>query len=388
MKIMILGNVRAIVIADDHYNGLGVIRSLGERNVPIYLILLKKGDTIIDSSKYVEETVKIKVDDEEIINAVKDFVREKNINILFPLSDYVAELIDRNRNVFGDYVVVPNAGGKLKEYQNKLALANIFEQAGIVVPKHQCLDVAHTCDCVWETYPAIIKPLVSIEGLKSDIVRVDDEQALQDALREFQRKGYRRVLVETFITGEEEHMVEILGYTDKLGNPHFSKVIRKIREYPICGGSTSYARLCERHQGVNYIMLESVVKKLNYYGIFDIEFKYADGKLYFIEMNFRNGAPAYALTRTGFNIVYEWLCDAVGQSADVLIKNNKEFFMCEQRDILNLLKKNVGVCCWIRQFGGAQKIVWDIHDIKPVLMMFRELICNAMRRLCRVHTSL
>ena len=52
--------IKAIVITEDHYNALGVLRSLGEKGVQIHLLLFSEGDTFVDSCRYVYETHKIK----------------------------------------------------------------------------------------------------------------------------------------------------------------------------------------------------------------------------------------------------------------------------------------------------------------------------------------
>ena len=47
---------KAIVIGSDHYNTLGVIRSLGEKGIPVYLILITQNEGFVDKSKYVAQS--------------------------------------------------------------------------------------------------------------------------------------------------------------------------------------------------------------------------------------------------------------------------------------------------------------------------------------------
>ena len=86
---------KAIVISEDHYNALGMIRSLGEKGFKVNLILTTEpGHTYTDKSKYVSNVVFVPHVDREILNAIKKISEGDESCFLFPLSDYTAMLLD------------------------------------------------------------------------------------------------------------------------------------------------------------------------------------------------------------------------------------------------------------------------------------------------------
>lgn len=370
----------AIVIADDHYNGLGVIRSLGEMGIPIELILMSTGKTVIDHSRYVSVLKKIEHNRESIINAINELVDENKKYVLFPLSDYAAEILDENYSKYEHNVIVPNASGRMRALMNKHYLSEIFRLCSVRVPDHIIFCFSDQ-SVKWEKYPAIIKPLASVEGLKSDIVTVNNEAELYQALHKFKDKGYTQVLIEEFISGKDEFMIEIMGYVDKTGTPHFSEVVHKIREYPISNGSTAFAYFEKEPEYLDFECLVKAVRSTGYTGIFDIEFKYANGKAYFIEMNFRNGAPSYAATKRGLNIPYEWICSQIGTYPLRSLKSSRKYFMCEHRDVLNMLKRNVSLHQWLIDYCKSEKLIWNWKDINPSIRLYCGVIKSAIGRI-------
>jgi len=371
----------AIVIAEDHYNGLGVIRSLGERNIPIILVLLSKEiNTVIDKSRYVKKVYKIRRSAEDLLEIMKKIISDGQRYAVFPLSDFSATIIDSHRNKLTG-CVIPHANGKMTIVMNKLVQSELFKNNGVLVPHHIEAHLKNTDAAQWNDFPAIIKPLASVEGQKTDIVTVNNSTELEGAIKVLKDKGYTRVLIEDFITGPSEFMIEIMGYVNSQGEPVFSKVIHKVREYPISNGSTAYAYLEDDANYINFDALTASVKSTGYYGVFDIEYKYANGEAYFIEMNFRNGAPAYALTKYGFNIVYEWLCDSCGIECKPVHVTENKYFMCEHRDVFNMMKGHVALLVWIKEFRKAEKIIWDWKDLKPSRLLYRNVLRTTIRRL-------
>ena len=374
------GFIKAIVIADDHYNGLGVIRSLGEQNVPVILVLTSDGSTVIDKSKYVNSVIRVRHSSDEIVDALQRIIKDDHECAIYPLSDFAAVTIDEHRDLFKN-CGVPHANGKMRELMNKHTLAGLFKEKGVLVPYHEEIIINDLLDLKWDRYPAIIKPLASVEGMKTDIVTVRGVSEAQDALSTLRLKGYSRVLIEEFVTAKDEFMIEVLGYVDKSGEPHFSKVVHKIREYPISNGSTAYAFFDEEAEYIDFDALRKAVIATGYYGVFDIEYKYANGKAYFIEMNFRNGAPAYAVTMSGFNIAYEWLCDFQGKPFQATSSAKNMHFMCEHRDVFNMVKGEVPLFKWLNEYITSEKLIWNWKDMRPSRILYVNVLKTTFRRL-------
>ena len=376
-----MDNFAAVIITEDHYNALGVIRSLGECGIEIILVLIADGKTYVDSSKFVGKTVKTARTEIDILNALRQ-VTEENTEckyVLFPLSDFAALILDKNYNSFGNNVYAPNMSGKMEQYQNKYFSKIKAAECGLTIARDTVLNVEEQLP-EWNIYPAILKPLASVEGFKSDISILNNRHELIECVSSFKTKGYRKVLLEEYIQGRDEHMIEVMGYAAN-GTVKIAGIISKIREYPIKKGSTSYAEIVAEHKDINFENIKRYIKNSGFSGLFDMEFKYSDGKAYFIECNFRNGAPAYALTCKGNNIPVGWLENVLEISVERKNRvTKKNFFMVEQNDLINMLKGEVHIGNWVKDFKNSNKLFFSAKDLKPVIIYYSKLVQQIIKR--------
>jgi D-aspartate ligase len=166
-------------------------------------------------------------------------------------------------------------------------------------------------------------------------------------------------------------MIEIIGCTTvKNSAIIIPAIIKKIREYPLNAGSTSYAMAVTDSEYIDRTKILNLIEKTQFKGIFDIEFKYANGKIYFIEINFRNGAPGYALSKIGVNIPYLWYLEAIGVNIDNMQKkiNQDYYFMVETSDIRHMLNMDLKLITWIKDLFRTNAFLFvNLRDIKPVL---------------------
>lgn len=373
----------AIVISDDHYNGLGVIRSLGEKNIPVILLIFENANRskIISKSKYIVQTIDISRNKDDIIKAANIIAKDFDQVFLFPVSDYGAQVCDEFRNSFSEKIITPHAGGQLSSLENKYIMSQIAQANRVLCPKHIVINTKPETEIEWSIYPAIIKPLLSIEGKKTDIVIVQDSDDLKRELSNLYHLGYHRVLLEQYVHGHEEYMIEILGCTDGNGTIELSNLIRKVREYPILNGSTSFATILNSNDLLNIQDIKKMINATKFSGLFDLEFKYSDGLIYFIEMNFRNGAPSYALTQRGFNIPFTWLSMMTNKSYQICFNNHPQYLMCETYDLTNALKGHVGIIQWFSDFKKARLIIWDSNDIFPSIGFYLSIFKSVFRKI-------
>ena len=291
---------------------------------------------------------------------------------VFPLSDLASIFCDKYYHIFPTNFVIPNACGTIEKYQNKHTLSQHLSNFGVQIPAQLAINT-HDKKTYnhWNIFPAIAKPLASINGKKTDITIIERKEELETTISYFSSIGYNEVLLEEYICGDKEYMIEVLG---GIRNGEFltTQIIKKIREYPIKNGSTSYASLIESHCGLFLQEIKHFLLSINYEGLFDIEYKYADGKVYFIELNFRNGAPSFVFTKIGINLPYWWM------NPSYPFKHYKKIifkkFMVEQRDIINMLKKEVGFFRWIFNYLFSRHIFWMWRDTKPCVKYYTSLL--------------
>lgn len=367
---------KAIVIGGDHPNTLGVVRSLGEEGVPVYLILVSAKIGYVSKSKYVTKTWRIENLEKELINILEgNFQNEEYKPIIIPTSDPVMESLDNNLEALKHKYILPNIDeiqGRVSQLMNKNIMNEIACKSGLTVPKSWEVELNNEdIDISKETvYPCIVKPLNSIDGKKSDIVICQNKLDLKKNLLNL-KDNYDRVLIQEYIDGQDAKMIEIIGCVT-LNNKEIiiPGIIEKQREYPLVAGSTSYALSTRKSRYINNDSIHIFINKLNYVGIFDLEFKYANGKTYFIEINFRNGAPGYVLTKMGVNIPYIWYLNACGSDTNNLLKEiDKDFnFMMETIDIRHVLNGDLNFFSWIKDLIDTKAFLFfNLKDMKPLI---------------------
>ena len=377
------GDICAIVIGDDHYNVLGVVRSLGEKSIPVILFMYEENvPYIVSRSRYVSQIRIINRDPFDTINKSNEISTFYKNVFIYPLSDYSAMICDKYCDSFNHNIFVPNAKGMLSKYENKYYLSSIANSNGIMCPKHIVADLDNDNSFAkWHLFPAIIKPLLSIEGHKSDIQIANNFQDLSSIAFLFKDKGYKRILIEEYIDGTDSNMIEILGLTDGKGNVFLSHIIRKIREYPIKNGSTAFAEINSSLPNLNLSAIEAFISKLDFNGLFDLEMKRKIDQYYFIELNFRNGAPGHSITKHGFNIPYEWISLMSNKEVHNMESERSQLIMCETHDAINALKGCVNIFVWLKQFFKSDKLIWDRHDLKISILLYFAFFKDLIHRL-------
>lgn len=368
---------RAIVIGGNHLNTLGVVRSLGEMGVPVYLILTSKKGGYVNKSRYVTQSWEVNCLEDDVINIlISNFISDRYKPVIIPTSDFAMKVIDCNYNMLRQKYIVPNAGcteGKVVELMNKSIMNKIAVEAGFNIPESWELDFDSTGIFIPKeiVYPCIVKPLCSIEGKKSDINICQNRSELKNSLLRL-KDDYNRVLVQEYIYGKNDRMLEVIGcITLNKGMAIMPGVIKKIREYPLNAGSTSYAVVTKDCEYIDKGSISNLMKRICFRGIFDMEFKYANGKIYFIEVNFRNGAPGYVLTKMGINLPYLWYLEAIGVNIDNFKKviNQKHYFMVETSDIRHVLNGDLSLIAWVKNLLKINAFLFvSFKDLKPVLI--------------------
>ena len=327
--------------------------------------------SFVASSKYVFRCIRTSGAQEEIVRSLLCLI-EKIGNeqiVIVPTTDTAAIAIDEHYDDFGVNVIVPSCKGNMLKLSDKVFMKKLAEKASLNVPRYQIRDLSVGTEDNWNSFPAIIKPLRSIEGNKSDIKVVLEKEKLDEYLESIQKKGYSSVLIEEYIHSDDDYMIEYMGYVRKDGECVISGVLKKIREYPLGRGSTSYAEIYPALPDADLSGIRSFLMETGFYGIFDIEFK-SDGKnAYFIEINFRNGAPSYALNAIGRNIIYDWITDKAPEELSQEFPNNGPVRVIHEfNDIKNYKKARMSFAKWYSQYKNAEvKLVYTPDDIKPVL---------------------
>lgn len=371
-------NTEAMIVGMDNHNTLGVIRSLGERHVAVNLILISnKKNTFCDKSKYVKKYNQISNNHDIILELIK-MGSKNNKMVLIPTSDKASSLIDDNyKKLSSMYYISTIKNNKINTLMNKSEMNKIAEKNGINVPKFVMFNYSNYEELKKLKFPLILKPLLSIEGEKSEITICDNYEELMIKL-DFFEKNYKHLLIQEFIVKDYE--IGILGYCSE--NVLEYAITKKTCIYPIDKGNTVSGTVYSKELLDEKIRmkLDKFISNINYNGLFDIEMIIKDDELFFVEFNFRNGANGYAVVKSGFNYIYSWYLSIQGIDNKPRYKIKKKNFKDPFSLLMSCVSHEINIARFIRlYFLSSINLYLSFKDIKPFIYKIKILIGNKRR---------
>lgn len=217
-------------------------------------------------------------------------------------------------------------------------------------------------------FPCILKPSKSIYGNKRDISVVYDRNKLRTELN-LLKNNYSEIIIQEYINIKNEIGIQGIATLESI-NFVVAGYVNKLRISENARGSTTYGEL-KKIDNVHYIIgkIQKLFYLTGFIGIFDVEFLDDGTNLYFLEINFRNGAYGYAFTKSGANLT-ELLCEYL---ANNLMDMEKLFFkestfMSEFSDLKHVINGNLSAKIWIKNLISADTLlIFNSKDIKPFI---------------------
>lgn len=365
---------KIILIGGDHYNGLSLVRLFGKKGFHPYGIIVgpKASTGFLKESKYWEKVWTITEDTGIIDILIQNFSKETIKPVIIPWSDGAASEIDNNLVLLQKYFIVPSIAGK-QSY-----LYEMMDKGRQVEFAHDCdMQIAKSYEISFDgqtkvddiKFPCIGKPIVSCEGDKKDIRKLDNAAELSDYLEGLKNKGYQRILIQEYVTIEKEFDVE--GFIHNNQSTYF--VSEKVRTWPNVGGPTAYA-FSVNNPALN-TEIDKIVRHLqeiNYSGLFDIEIFKVGGRYLFNEMNWRNSAVCFAALYSGVEYPLYWYYSVTGREFQI---NNPSrygiYSMVELLDFQRVKHREMGLIAWLSDLRHSQaKAYYDKNDPKPLKKRF------------------
>lgn len=361
--------MKVIVYGTNHYNTLNLVRSLGEENYYVILLLIRDKITFVDKSKYVKECIFIERDTDivETIKTISAKYYDEKI-ILFTSGDNEASFVNSHFKELNKYIVTEGGlcDNDINKYRDKNASNQLAGEIGFNIPKTWIINnEKEVPDCI--QYPILVKANNSIYGGKNTLAVINNIDELKTKLATISSENYP-VQVQEYIDKEYEIMLQ--GCSLNNGKDIICEIAnRKLRHYPnpYSAGSFSYSVKVDSNPELIElrILTSKYLKRTNYSGLFSAEFIYCNNKYYFLEINFRNDGTSYLSTSCGCNL------------ADAFCKwqmsiQNKEFkykahkYINLLNDINHVRKGNISFFKWIFQFMGRKCYShFNWKDIKP-----------------------
>lgn len=350
--------MKIIIIGVTHHNTLGMIRCIGSAGYRADLILIGHEAGFVTKSKYLDNVYSLNETEELLSFLVEHYKECQEKSIIINCTDEVGSLLDVNYDVLKDRFIFFNSGknGLATYYMNKQVQTNLAEEVGISIPK----SFEYKGSIEEAIYPCLLKPVQSIKGGKQ-VVICHNENELVDGLTTFHEGDV--VLVQQFV--KKEHEIVLLGLSVN-GEITIPGYILKHRDFnggtlystvkPIDELDTSFISKCKR-----------MIAKMNYEGLFGMEFIYSKGQYYFIEVNLRNDATTYALAVAGVNLPELYIkAKKVNKKLTCLYKVEEIQSIVEFNDFKHRRHFGISTSQWVKQYFGAKcKYYFNWKDMMP-----------------------
>lgn len=354
-----------IIMCGDHYNPLGLIRSLGEKNIKPIVILVALHPILLNKCKYIGELYIVKDKEEGYKLLLQKYSHEDLKPFLYTASDEIASFYDTHYDELKDsfYLFHGKRTGILTKYMNKDSINKLAIKHGCNVLNSVVVNRGELPKSL--NYPVITKAITpTLYAWKDDMFICNSEEDLKKAFKKI-RSG--QVLIQEYIHKKNELCLDGFSYNN--GNnieiPYYSTYLRFTN---ICYGG--YIKLKPFQDETLKLQIKSILSEIGYNGIFEVEFLVdKNDKLYFLEVNLRNSGWSYAYTYGGYNMPYLWAKATLEGKINLSnIKPIKEFTaICELDDYDQFIKNGkINPFKWFKELKQTDVLLlWSKQDKKP-----------------------
>lgn len=325
---------QVVIIGQNYSTSLSLIRSLGEAGYICHVVQCGPGttDKLVRSftkpdvfSRYVKKGISVSRKNKEhiISRIIGEFGNSSEQRILLPADDFCAALLSEFEKKLQPFFHVPNIQERtynLYHVMCKCVQKQMAAACGISVAKNWEVKIEFSQSPVIPKdviYPCIAKPAVSIGLPKSYIQRCDSQEQLLNLLSKISQNCSCTILLEQYINVEKEYTIPGISDGNNVYIPAF------IKKSLVSEGEHKGVTIrgvvedSSRYQEIRNLLTKFIVST-GFCGIFDIELFYSHGSYYLNEINFRNGAAAYALTCAGINLPAMWVYTTLNGSALII----------------------------------------------------------------------
>lgn len=362
-----LDNHPCIVFAQEHFNPLGIIRSLGEKGInPIYIAIKRKADIGI-LSKYISKRYRVNTVDEGyqiLLREYGDFDKD-SLPLVFCSDDRTMGYLDAHYSQLKDRFIFFNAGedNRINRFINKSEILRLAKECGLsTLPTITCKngEIPDSID-----FPIITKSISpNVGGWKADVHICNNINELKSAYNSISAET---VILQKYI--EKKNELEFYGISINHGNDVLISIGLNY-VYNIKGYYSPYMNIFMPSHPDIQDGIKTMLKTIGYEGMFDAEFIVDnDDQVYLLEINLRSPAWAYASTSAGVNLPYLWAYGMIhGKIPDDAYVEFEPFrAMAEPIDFAKRVDSGlITIAEWLKDFKSAQcTYYYNPDDIKP-----------------------
>ncbi len=313
------GQPGAIVVGGD-YQGLGIVRSLAQRGVPVCVIDDER--SIARFSRYTTYAVAAADlrDEHRTVAKILDVGADLNLDgwVLYPTRDETVAALSRARVQLLERFRVPTpAWETVQATWDKRETYRVAAELGIPVPRTWYPNDADALAEIDAAPPFAIKPAIKehfIYATRSKAWRADtraDLRALFEKAARIVPRG--EVMVQELIPGGGSQQFAYCAFY-KDGGAHSTMVVQRQRQHP-----PEFGRASTLVQTIELPLLETLSERflnaIGYYGLVELEYKLdeRDGAFKLLDVNARTWGYHSLGQRAGVDFPYLLYADQVGE---------------------------------------------------------------------------
>ena len=126
-----------VLVSKDHYNPVGIVRTLGEAGINPIVVVVKTKPQLVTKSKYVKEKYIVKDIEEGINLVISKFGNEEEKPFILTGDDVTVSILDKYYDKLKDHFYFYNACGvgNVVKYMNKDVVCALAKKHGFKIPK-------------------------------------------------------------------------------------------------------------------------------------------------------------------------------------------------------------------------------------------------------------
>lgn len=355
-----------IIFGEEHYNPLGVIRSLGENNIKPIAIIIKNNLKFASKSKYISKLHLVETIEEGYNILINEYGDKINKPFLITTDDKITSFLDNHYKELNNKFIFFNAGevGRISQYMDKVNINNLAKKHGISIIKSWVVNVGEIPEDI--EYPVITKAIIStLDNWKKESFICNSRKELNEVYKKLRTK---KIIIQKFIKKKNELCLD--GFSVDKGKKVFYAIASNYNNI-IDNAYSNYMTVKNPYDKEIEIKLNKMFKEIGFEGIFSVEFLIDENdNFYFLEINFRNSTWSYASTKAGMNLPLLWSKAMIDKSiVDSSHVDFKEFnAMAEFVDFKDRVYTNqISFLKWIIQLINCKCLFFiNLKDMNPI----------------------
>lgn len=362
-----------IVFAIEHYNPLGVIRTLGKRGIRPDYIAVKGRVRLSSKSKYlnrVHEVESVEEGYKVLLSEYGNICKKGNKPVIICSDDKTIGYLDIHYEELKDKFIFFNAGkqGRINDYMDKFQILELAKKHGLSILDSRVVKRGEVPEDL--QYPVITKSISpNSGGWKSDVFICENAEELAEAHKKIKSD---EVMLQQFVEKKNEYAVE--GCSVNKGRTTLLSIY-SIYNYLIKGYYSPYRASGSFNNPEIEKRLKAMIEEIGFEGVFDAEFLIGpDDKYYFLEINFRNTTWSYASDVLGMPLAYLWVKAMNDEKVlEDAFKPSENPILCMVEPIdynLRCRQRGYSKCKWFIELLKCKcKDYWNWGDLRPSLIM-------------------